>query len=239
MRVSINERQEVNGAATAQTKYFLQGTLEECQAILELLDDQAIDKEERDALADLTGGKVIELDATEFQSVPASAMAEGSDDVITFDEDDRDEQRERIVKAAEAIYFSAYWRPDRPCEVSDLWNELGNALGLATHRTKTLGEDRLVEPSTARIDGEPPLFYELRSFFEDVLAPTGGVVADRAAAHVTAKMFMARYRSRGGQPPKMGDSYYLDAFKSQRTPGLSRSDEGVSFGKAPRAQAAE
>lgn len=239
MRVSINERQEVNGAATAQTKYFLQGTLEECQAILELLDDQAIDKEERDALADLTGGKVIELDATEFLSVPASAMAEGSDDVITFDEDDlNDNQRERIVKAAEAIYFSAYWRPDRPCEVSDLWNELGNALGLATHRTKTLGDDRLA-PSTARIDAEPPLFYELRSFFENVLAPTGGEVADKAAAHVTAKMFMARYRSRGGQPSKMGDSYYLDAFKNQRTPDLNRFDEGVSFGKAPRAQAAE
>lgn len=42
---------------------------------------------------------------------------------------------DRIKVAVEALYFAAYWTPDRECEAQALWTELRDAAGIEPGQT--------------------------------------------------------------------------------------------------------
>lgn len=48
-----------------------------------------------------------------------------------------------LANAVEALYYAAYWHPDRPVDEAKLWTAVREAAGLIPgHSTQILGPDR-------------------------------------------------------------------------------------------------
>lgn len=106
---------------------------------------------------------------------PTSRPCDPAADIV--DPSATDNSFRRLRNAVEALYYAAYWSPDRPCDASALWTAVREAAGLPPGQShERLGERRPADGDceTYKLTGEQAVIAQC---YRETLAHLGKQVA--------------------------------------------------------------